>query len=767
MSQLITEPFTDTLPPELAEHLPFPFENLSDFQRWAIYHLWQRHTVLITAHTGTGKTCPAQFACSYFKKTVYTGPIKALLNQKYRDFCAIFGSDRVGLVTGDIRMNPTASILITTLECYRNELVNQTMLNIDDTTSPHHKEFDLSDVDCVIFDEVHWIRDPDRGQAWQEALILTPMDITVLMLSATMSNTMAFADWISALYCKPTYVMSTTRRIVPLEFKALHPREKTLVDVNPRMWTNQWPQSTSSQIDATIAQISTNHLTPALIVSFSRDQCEQYANNNQYQFLTDADGLKVRHIWDRYMWEHTRTYGTSPQYRAIQRLVLRGVAFHHAGLIPVLKEIVEILMEQRLIHVLYATETFAVGINMPIKTVVFTSLMKPTGQDGLRLLRPDEFIQIAGRAGRRGIDTSGTVILMPTHIIQHPSDIDTMMRGHPAPIPSRFKWSIHMILQLLIKAERTGQEYLSIFKRFYAASFAYIDETDTWRRREQEYEQLTTALIEMPQPDSIAYRKLDELQMKRALLPMMSLKDRRAYERLVQSTPLLRQWDQFQDRRQRHAELHDMLIHRETAADSKINRLVTSMIRLGMLTPDMAVTSMGLIASAIQDGNELLYAMMVRRIDWSRVTVPIFGGLLSMLIDEKYSAGAAGPLVPDAMLPWLRQMQQILQSLEEQVTDASLQEFYGGYSWTLSEHYIGPMFDWLSNESFMTVIQRYPGLFEGSFIRYCLRMRQIMDMMFRVGQYLRSPSLTTLATDAIQMLIRDEVRTDSLYLVQR
>ena len=765
-SHLINIPYPETMRlAALREHLPFPAEQLSDFQKWAIHHLSERNNVLVTAHTGTGKTVPAQFACSYFRKVVYTGPIKALLNQKYRDFCQIFGHDRVGLVTGDIRMNPTAPILITTLECYRNELMNNILLNTDQVT-PYHREFDLADVECVIFDEVHWIRDPDRGQAWQESLILTPAHVTILMLSATMSNASAFAQWVGSIYHKPVYILNTSSRIVPLQFKSYNPREKTLTDVNTRLWSSDQASNLSrfDQVDNAVAIIRRNALTPALVVSFSRDQCEQYAGNNQHQFLPDSDVVQVRRIWDRYMWDHARTYQTSPQFQLIERLVLRGVAFHHAGLIPVLKEIVEILMEQRYIHVLYATETFAVGINMPIKTVVLTSLMKPS-EDGLRLLRSDEFTQIAGRAGRRGIDTIGTVILLPTHTMTRPSDIDTMMQGAPSPIPARFKWSIHTVMQLMVKADRTREEFLDVYKSFYAASFAYIDEEDLFQRQNREYMELTEILAKIPAPDSISYRRLEEIQLKREMMDLMSPKDRRALERLIQSTPALREWDRFQTHRRRYAELRDLIQHRETEADAKMNRLMRSLIHLEFLTPDLVVTTSGIVASAVQDGNEVLYAKMVRRIDWSHVTVPVFGGLLTMLIDEKYASD--DPAIPDQMLPYWRTMRDILRSLEEQITDPSLQEFYGGYSWALSEHYIGPIYDWLSGLSFMEVIRKYPGLFEGSLIRYCLRLRQIMEMMYRIGVYIRNTDLTTLAAEAPRRLIRDEVKMDSLYLNTR
>lgn len=480
------------LVPDLAYEHPF---ELDTFQKEAVYHLEQAESVFVAAHTSAGKTVVAEYAIAlatkHMTRAIYTSPIKALSNQKYRDFRQTFES--VGILTGDVQLNPEASCLIMTTEILRSMLYRGADL--------------IRDVEFVIFDEVHYVNDQERGVVWEEVIIMLPEHVTLIMLSATVPNTFEFANWVGRTKQKDIYVISTLERPVPLEHY-LYANKKMfkIVDAN-KQWISAGHKDagqalvrnkeakpivpatgrgrganrgsgqrggalavrgrgqaqsfvrggtmkTMERHDKNIWIHLVNHLKekkllPSVIFVFSKKRCEENASILSNIDLTNSIEKSQIHVTiEKALARLKHDDRSLPQIVRMRELLSRGIAVHHGGLLPIVKEIVEILFSRTLVKALFATETFAMGVNMPAKSVVFSGIRKHDGH-GFRDLTPGEYTQMAGRAGRRGLDPTGTVIIICGEEAPEASTLSTMLLGQPFKLLSQFRLTYNMILNLL------------------------------------------------------------------------------------------------------------------------------------------------------------------------------------------------------------------------------------------------------------------------------------------------------------------------------
>ncbi|KAM9777115.1 superkiller complex protein 2 isoform 2-T2 [Syngnathus typhle] len=449
----------------------WPFE-LDVFQKQAILRLEAHDSVFVAAHTSAGKTVVAEYAIALSQKhmtrTIYTSPIKALSNQKFRDFKSTFGD--VGLLTGDVQLSPESSCLIMTTEILRSMLYNGSEV--------------IRDLEWVIFDEVHYINDAERGVVWEEVLIMLPDHVSIILLSATVPNALEFSEWIGRIKKKHIYVISTLKRPVPLEhylytgnntktqkemFLLLDPTGNFLtkgyyaaVDAKKER-TSKYAQSfgtkTPSQ-NTTASQdravwltllhfLTQRQQTPVVAFTFSRTRCDDNARSlDSMDMTTSIEKAEIHSFFQKSLSRLRGGDRQLPQILLMRDLLKRGVAVHHSGILPILKEVIEMLFSRGLVKVLFATETFAMGVNMPARTVVFDSIRKHDGS-GFRNLLPGEYIQMAGRAGRRGLDATGTVIILCKAGVHEMSELHVMMLGKPTTLHSQFRLTYTMILNLL------------------------------------------------------------------------------------------------------------------------------------------------------------------------------------------------------------------------------------------------------------------------------------------------------------------------------
>jgi superfamily II RNA helicase len=480
------------------EKYSFP---LSSFQKHAIEAIVEGNHILVTAHTGSGKTLPAEFAIEYFtslnKKVIYTSPIKALSNQKFYDFTKKFPTISFGLLTGDIKCNPEADVLIMTAEILLNKLYQQ---KSNTTTGSSNISFDMdieNDLGCVIMDEVHYINDQDRGKVWEQTIMMLPKQIQMVMLSATLDSPEKFALWCETKgnhLEKPNkivYLTTTNHRVVPLTHysfitvnnsiyklekdKSIHTTIKNICNTthviqNSKGEFNDTHYAEMNKIlklfqnkkvfvkrqnvlNQVTKYLTENEMLPALCFVFSRktlEECAKEITTNLLEFDSKVPYI-IQNECEQIIRKlpNYQEYLHLPEYVNMVALLQKGVAIHHAGVMPILREMVELLYAKGYIKLLFATETFAVGINMPTKTVLFTSLEKWDGNN-MRLLYSHEYTQMAGRAGRRGIDTVGNVIHL-NNLFKNNSLIDykTMMKGQPQKLVSKFKISYNLILNLI------------------------------------------------------------------------------------------------------------------------------------------------------------------------------------------------------------------------------------------------------------------------------------------------------------------------------
>jgi superfamily II RNA helicase len=558
------------------EKYSFP---LSSFQKHAIEAIVEGHDVLVTAPTGSGKTLPADFAIDYFvsqgKRVIYTSPIKALSNNKYYEFSQKYPHISFGVLTGDIKFNPDANVLLMTTEILQNTLYRKKQ---NKTVSADNKSLLLFEMDfenelgCIIHDEIHYINDAERGKVWEECLMMTPYHIQMVMLSATLDCPEKFALWIEGRDNnsdkenpkekeKQVYLASSSVRPVPLThysfittnqglFKAIKDKdlEKQINEVINKpillqsakgefneknyqltkkylelMEQKQVYVKRSHVINQLCKYLVENNMLPAVCFILSRKQIEIACKEVTTNLLEDDS--KVSYIVKKECEQILRSklanfqeYLELPEYIQLVSLLEKGIAIHHSGLIPIFREIVEILFMKGYIKLLFATETISVGINTPTKTVIFTDVRKFDGATN-RMLLPHEFVQASGRAGRRGIDTVGHVIHL-NNLFRNVqlTEYRVMMQGKPQTLVSKFKISYNLLLNLI---DIDDQDYAKFCKK----SMAQNDITEQlggiyqqYVKAEQELQKNSDSLEHLRTPKNTVERYIEATNLRKTAI---------------------------------------------------------------------------------------------------------------------------------------------------------------------------------------------------------------------------------------------------------
>ena len=426
----------------------FPFQ-LDVFQQEAVTALNEGKSVVVCAPTGSGKTLVGEYAIyralDRQRRVFYTTPLKALSNQKLRDFREQFGVDQVGLLTGDTAINREAPVVVMTTEIFRNMLYGTRIGEVGTS---------LQDVEAVVLDECHYMNDRQRGTVWEESIIYCPSEIQLLALSATVENSAQLTDWLGQVH-GPTELIYSDFRPVPLEFhycsnKGLFPLlDSSWTKLNPRLRQRRHkgaPQKGKREglkIPYIVGQLQQRQMLPAIYFIFSRRGCDRaVAEMADLSLVNEQEATLLRQKVDTFLaWnpEAARAGQVEPLYR--------GIAAHHAGILPAWKGFVEELFQAGLIKVVFATETLAAGINMPARTTVISSLSKRT-DTGHRLLMASEFLQMSGRAGRRGMDELGYVVTVETPF-EGAKEAAYLATVGADPLVSQFTPSYGMVLNLL------------------------------------------------------------------------------------------------------------------------------------------------------------------------------------------------------------------------------------------------------------------------------------------------------------------------------
>ena len=513
----------------------YPFK-LDTFQQNAVDSIERNESVLVAAHTSAGKTAVAEYAIAKClrdkQRVIYTSPIKALSNQKYRDLEEEFKD--VGLMTGDMTINPNATCLIMTTEILRSMLYKGSEI--------------MREVAWVVYDEVHYMRDKERGVVWEESIILLPHNVRFVFLSATIPNSKEFCAWVAKIHNQPCGVVYTDYRPTPLEHFVYPAGAEGLflvVDRKGNFKEDSFQKAMSAlQIDGDLGggsgkrgrngggrqvrrqsggkyQVATDlfkivklvmerDLDPCIVFSFSKKECETYAMQMaKLDFNNEEEKTLVKQVFESALESLGEDDRNLPQVASILPLLKRGIGIHHGGLLPILKEVLEILFQEGLIKCLFATETFSIGINMPAKTVVFTSTRKFDGDD-FRWITSGEYIQMSGRAGRRGKDDRGIVIQMLDEKMA-PEVTKNMIYGASDPLHSSYHVSYNMVLNML-RVEDADPEHLlrSSFHQFQQEQNAPAQEAKAQELQEQ------AGKVEIPDEEAVNEYHADLLQLDKA-----------------------------------------------------------------------------------------------------------------------------------------------------------------------------------------------------------------------------------------------------------
>lgn len=506
---------------EFQSRYPFP---LDPFQVEALQYLLRDRSVLVVAPTGSGKTVVAEFAVWLAEKTggktFYTTPIKALSNQKFRDFCDAYGAGNVGLLTGDNSINPEAPVVVMTTEVLRNMIYER---------SPS-----LYGLQYVILDECHYLMDPFRGPVWEEIIIHLPSEVKMVALSATVANYREFGDWLNTLR-GDVVTICHDRRPVPLRhyymiggtMVNLHssraPRVVEEYERSLKKGRGKKPRARHlvPRRSDVVRRLQKSGMLPAIYFIFSRAGCDAGVAHCLEAGLDLTTGEEKRtteeQALERLSWlpeEDLKVFGVDLWLEGLRR----GLASHHAGQLPIFKETVEDLFSQGLIKVVFATETLSLGINMPAKTVVIENLFKFNGESH-ELLTPTEYTQLTGRAGRRGIDKVGNAVTLYNPLVPF-SRVQELARAESLPIRSSFTLSYNMAVNLLRYHDVEGAVHIlnSSFAQFHADKDVVRLEK-TMRRLQRRYAELE-ARISCGEGDALRYhermRRLSRLEKEAA-----------------------------------------------------------------------------------------------------------------------------------------------------------------------------------------------------------------------------------------------------------
>ena len=645
----------------------YPYE-LSDFQKYAIEAIYTGNHVLVTAHTGSGKTLPAEFAINFFvekgKKVIYTSPIKALSNQKYYEFSQKYPHITFGLFTGDIKTNPEADVLIMTTEILMNALFHNNEITKTDTT-----QFKINietELAAVVFDEVHYINDVDRGQTWEKTILMLPKHIQKIMLSATIDSPEKFANWVEGSFAddkgsfsadkKIVYLCSTNHRVVPLThymymtiseamLKSIKDKtqQKEMRDLTKDIITIQTDKGVFQEngykqtkkiceflekkpfikrkyvLNDLMLYLRNREMLPAIAFVFSRKNVELCAEEITVPLLEDDS--KVPYIVKRECDQILRKlpnyeeYLRLPEYNSLVSLLEKGVGIHHSGMIPILREIVELMISKKYIKVLFATESFAIGLDCPIKTAVFTGLTKFDGTDQ-RWLLSHEYTQMAGRAGRRGIDTIGHVIHC-NNLFTLPSQTEykDILCGKPQALVSKFRISYNWVLNLLLQTTEVHPIEMTKKSMIFKELQQNIEhQKEILLKMEVEISQKKQNLELLKTPISVCLEYMDFVEKEKTSVNKKKKELQREIEKIEleyrdvsKDIVKVREWNKLQNQYKKELSHLDYL---ETYLETQIQKVMNVLEREGFVeTSDL--TKNGIFATKISEIHPLIWCKYI------------------------------------------------------------------------------------------------------------------------------------------------------------
>lgn len=787
--------------------------ELDYFQKWAVRAINSNENFMACVATGSGKSTLADYAIACClangKRVIFTSPIKALSNQKYKEFKEAYGEHNVGLMTGDIKFNPDAPCLIMTAEILRNLLYKHKSYTKDlGITS----QLSLVDVDTVIMDEVHYINKRERGKVWEETIIMLPHEIKLVLLSATIDSPEVFADWVGTVRKRKINLVANTQRIIPLTHYLYKPvdygelatdagKRRALVPImdnsgnwTPRVyrtWDTEYDRMTDFDLDPSSdeykKQVDKSYggksrlnglldylklcgLCPAICFVFSRRKCEEYAKAVEQSLVSGKEAAEIENIFKFYTHAHTAELQSLPQYYTLLDTLRKGVAYHHSGLVPILKEVIEIIFAKGFIKMLFATETFAVGLNMPTKTVIFTEFRKPDGAEGTRMLYTDEYLQMAGRAGRRGLDTEGYVIYMPMRRPEREADVRQMMTGQKSAIKSKMDWGFDFIFKSLNSQVYPWQDIV-VNSYWYRDLEKYLGELNRRVETLQEENAQIEAKFSADELGEMMVRHQLETEFKtgggkKAQIALGNWKN----------SHISRKWDtlytEYKRLEQNRVKLENAREEYQLNSDLDVfmGGYAHFLAEVGYLRDLPAkcielngsnLTERGVMASEINEGNPMLmtelYLWCCEHRDTVAESVDILC-LLSLFLTGDRIKLEYEPCVSSDAVDFVRsKATELLETSDRFGLGVEPSQ------WEITLNWWDLVRDWVSGKSIGEVVETYD-IYEGNIIRTMLKMSNLIEEWRNLAIYRSDVWMLERCAGIEELIIRDVVVPDSLYV---
>jgi superfamily II RNA helicase len=829
MSAFLTIPDISKPPTSLPSDYAIRYEfTLDHWQQHAVAAIHNGHNVLVTAKTGSGKTLVGEYQIAHSlskgKRVFYTTPIKSLSNQKYNDLKHLFPAATVGIMTGDIKSNPEADIVVMTTEILRNLLFKQSTPTASIGIAG---QISLVNVDAVIFDEVHYVNDPDRGHVWEETLIMLPAEIQLILLSATIDSAAAFAGWLGDIKRRPITLLQTTHRIVPLihgifdasvrgelPLRALKDgdeapyknavyanwiKERLSAAKSADKWADRVAAAKATgdslagspdkvklvsfthTLNECVSELQTRTLLPALFFVMSRKECERYAAQISGSLISSSDTASIKHIMSFHLHRYDETLRHLPQYHQLTALLERGIAFHHSGVLPLLKEMIELLFSKGLVKILFCTETFAVGLNMPARTVVFLDMKKPCG-DGFRPFRADEYIQMAGRAGRRGKDTRGIVLYLPARQPVSADELRLVFCGGLKPLESRLQFHYDFILKAIYNTQfrSSASGAPPLWETLMNSSF--------WNAQRQQMADDVAKSLTKCEVDRTAIKLTDEQRREldyrnKLQYDMKTLTNagrRTAAQELEKWTsrhmgPV---WRTASDDYIKYKQLDDECLKLRAAYDSlrstdhsaRILPILHALQEWGVLeTADPPTLSpFGIMATEVNEVNPLMLAKIYaskRLHDFSAEHIVTI--LAALIVDREAIDNTVHPYELHARIP---------NDMKAALVDMDTYGQFGAHTdskfgvespddyWSLATYWVEITYDWVIEHTSAAELTKTYEIYEGNLIKGLHKLSAIVNEWISIATYVADVDMLHKMQHIPEIILRDIVVPESLYL---
>jgi len=791
---------------------------LDDFQKTAIKAINDNNHILVTAHTGSGKTLPAEYAiqkyCSQGKKVVYTGPVKSLSNQKFHDFSRKFPGISFGIMTGDIKFNPEADCIIMTTEILRNSLYTSSKTD----TKSLSFNLNMEDVACVIFDEVHYINDEDRGKVWEECIMKMPDHVQMLMLSATIDKEKEFAEWIQNLKQKDVIIASTNTRVIPLKhymyyitnsgfnkYISSHPSKYNtellqinreinnafidLKDDNDTHYNdvykldkyvnkNRLKVDKKHVINTVVKKLFDNKMLPAICFVFSRKNVEYYASFIEFSLFDPESESEKPHIIENecrkilMKFANYKEYINLPEYHNIITLLQKGIAIHHSGILPVLREMIEILFSMGYVKLLFATETFSVGINMPTKTVLFTNLSK-FSNNGFRNLYSHEYTQMAGRAGRRGLDSVGHVIHL-NNMFELPEkfEYNRILSGKPQALVSKFNTHPSIVLKMFeddtkdkISYLETSMNYLQIKKQI-----------DALLVLDREIENNVKSISNTFKRHSVNTEDISNYYNKSSTLHLIKPKKRKVIERELSQikSRSCKNFDEYVQLYSKQLEYNDNIVENINHIDKLTNAVgydlecMVSILEKNDFIKDNTLTNKGIIASNMNETNGLIMSEIISSGELDDIDINDFIMYISLFTKIRISSDIE---IKEDYIFNIGELTAITKDKATYYYDLLLKNnFYvNEEEYVLCNNIMDLVYEWSisSNEQqAKNVILKCKdrGIFVGEFVKSLLKIVNVANEINNVSKQIKNIKLEYITSQVEEKLLKFIATNQSLYI---